>query len=79
LKEPLGGNCKTSIIITLSPSIYNVDETRSTLEFGQKAKKIINNAEINKTKSIAELEALLDHAHKRIGNLEEELNEVKKQ
>ena len=34
LKDSLGGNCKTSIIICCSPSEYNREETRSTLLFG---------------------------------------------
>ena len=34
LQESLGGNSKTSLIITCSPSIFNKDETVSTLRFG---------------------------------------------
>lgn len=38
LQESLGGNSKTSLIITASPSIFNKDETISTLKFGSRAK-----------------------------------------
>lgn len=38
LQESLGGNSKTSLIITCSPSIFNEAETISTLRFGQRAK-----------------------------------------
>lgn len=34
LQESLGGNSKTSLIITCSPSIFNEKETISTLRFG---------------------------------------------
>ena len=38
LQESIGGNSKTSLIITCSPSIYNEAETISTLRFGLRAK-----------------------------------------
>lgn len=38
LSESLGGNSKTCLIITCSPSIYNEQETISTLKFGKRAK-----------------------------------------
>ena len=66
LQESLGGNSKTSLIITASPSIYNEDETRSTLRFGQRAKQIKNKAKINKEFSIAELKYMLQIAEKEI-------------
>ena len=34
LQESLGGNSKTSLIIACSPSVFNEEETRSTLRFG---------------------------------------------
>lgn len=34
LQESLGGNSKTSLIVTCSPSIFNEQETISTLRFG---------------------------------------------
>lgn len=34
LQESLGGNSKTSLIVTCSPSIFNEKETVSTLRFG---------------------------------------------
>ena len=38
LQESLGGNSKTCLIITCSPSIFNEAETVSTLRFGKRAK-----------------------------------------
>lgn len=37
LKESLGGNYKTTLIVTCSPHIYNCEETISTLKFAQKS------------------------------------------
>uniref|UniRef100_A0A8P4KFC8 Kinesin-like protein n=1 Tax=Dicentrarchus labrax TaxID=13489 RepID=A0A8P4KFC8_DICLA len=42
-----GGNCRTTIIICCSPSIYNEAETKSTLMFGQRAKTIKNTVSVN--------------------------------
>lgn len=41
-QDSLGGNSKTTLIITCSPSYYNESETISTLRFGLMAKKIRN-------------------------------------
>lgn len=38
LRETLGGNSKTTLIVTCSPAIYNISETISTLKFGVRAK-----------------------------------------
>jgi kinesin family protein 5 len=56
----LGGNSKTSLIITLSPSSYNDAESLSTLRFGMRAKKVKNNAKVNKDMSIQELKHEID-------------------
>ena len=47
LRDSLGGNAKTSIIATISQLECNLEETVSTLNFAQNAKKIKNNAIIN--------------------------------
>ena len=60
LQESLGGNSKTSLIITCSPARFNFDETVSTLKFGARAKKIKNNAKVNKELSIQELMVLYE-------------------
>ena len=55
LQESLGGNAKTSLIITCSPAKYNLDETLSTLRFGARAKRIKNKPKVNKEMTIQEL------------------------
>lgn len=42
LQESLGGNAKTTVIICVSPASYNEEESRSTLAFGMRVKKIKN-------------------------------------
>mmetsp|Transcript_14185 Transcript_14185/g.29792 ORF Transcript_14185/g.29792 Transcript_14185/m.29792 type:complete len:713 (-) Transcript_14185:105-2243(-) len=60
LQESLGGNAKTSLIITCSPSNFNEQETVSTLRFGQRAKMIKNVVKINHERSAEELKLLLE-------------------
>ncbi|KAL2087890.1 hypothetical protein ACEWY4_016718 [Coilia grayii] len=47
LQDSLGGNCRTTIIICCSPSVFNEAETKSTLMFGQRAKTIKNTVCVN--------------------------------
>lgn len=47
LKESLGGNSKTYMIATISPSGSNYNETLSTLRYASNAKQIVNTVKIN--------------------------------
>ena len=47
LQDSLGGRTKTSIIATISPSALDLEDTLSTLEYAQRAKKITNKPELN--------------------------------
>ncbi|KAK0405722.1 hypothetical protein QR680_018157 [Steinernema hermaphroditum] len=47
LQESLGGNSRTTIIVCTSPAACNESETRSTLQFGQRAKTIKNIVVVN--------------------------------
>jgi kinesin family protein 15 len=47
LKDSLGGNSKTTIIATISPSGFSFGETLSTLMFAQNAKLIQNTVVVN--------------------------------
>lgn len=42
LQESLGGNARTTIVICCSPASFNESETKSTLEFGRRAKTVKN-------------------------------------
>jgi kinesin family protein 5 len=66
LQESLGGNAKTCLIITCSPSVYNEAETLSTMRFGLRAKQIKNKPKINKEVTVAELKLEIDKLDKFI-------------
>ncbi|XP_051866726.1 LOW QUALITY PROTEIN: kinesin-like protein KIF14 [Pristis pectinata] len=51
LKDSLGGNSKTAMIATISPSASNVEETLSTLRYAKQARQIINIAKVNEDSS----------------------------
>ena len=68
LQESLGGNSKTCLIITCSPSVFNESETLSTLRFGERAKKIRNKAKINKEVTVMELQRIIDSLKEKLKN-----------
>ena len=47
LEQSLGGNSKTSLIVTIGPSMFNYQESVSSLLFGSRAMKIQNTPELN--------------------------------
>ena len=47
LKDNLGGNSKTVMVATVSPSGDNYEDTLSTLRYADRAKRIENHAVVN--------------------------------
>lgn len=47
LQDSLGGNSRTAMVATISPSADNYDETLSTLRYADRAKSIVNHAVVN--------------------------------
>ena len=47
LKDALGGNCKTKMFITASPSSYNISETINAIRLGQRVRRLVNVIKIN--------------------------------
>ncbi|XP_057308656.1 kinesin-like protein KIF13A isoform X3 [Hydractinia symbiolongicarpus] len=68
LKDNLGGNSKTVMVATLSPSGDNYEETLSTLRYADRAKRIENHAVVNE-----------DPNAKLIRELREEVETLKQQ
>eukprot|EP01084_Bolivina_argentea_P055360 101504_1 len=55
LKDSLGGNCKTTLVITCSPHVFNRDETERSLRFGEQCRKVQNKAKINAVRTKSQL------------------------
>lgn len=70
LQDSLGGNAKTILIATASPSSLCYSETISTLKFAKRVKEIKNIPKINKNESIANLLQTIDILNRRIAELE---------
>src|SRR5690606_11023093 len=47
LKNSLGGNCKSILVLNISSHISNKEQSINTLRFGQLCKNIKNNTKIN--------------------------------
>ncbi|XP_059086221.1 kinesin-like protein KIF13A isoform X2 [Tigriopus californicus] len=63
LKDNLGGNSKTVMIATISPSSDSYEETLSTLRYADRTKRIVNHAVVNEdpnARIIRELRAEVD-------------------
>jgi len=73
LSDSLGGNSLTSVIITGSPALSNVEETLSTCRFGTSCKAVKNKPKINKEMSIQEAKIMIKQAKKRNEELEKQI------
>jgi len=73
LQDSLGGNSKTSLVITCSPSLESIPETLSTLRFGTRAKGVQNQPKVNKKYTVDELLVLLENQNKLIKQKDKEL------
>ncbi|KEG15460.1 putative Unc104-like kinesin [Trypanosoma grayi] len=58
LKDNLGGNSKTVMLATISPSSAQYEETMSTLRYAERAKKIVNKAVVNESNNNEVIAAL---------------------
>lgn len=66
LQPALGGNAKTAIICCVTPAGVHADETRGTLQFASRAKKVTNQVCVNE---ITNDDALLKRQKKEIEEL----------
>ena len=76
LQESLGGNSRTTLIVTCSPSPFNEAETLSTLRFGIRAKSIKNKPKINREFTVAELQILLAKSEKNCAEKEARIRQL---
>lgn len=47
LKNSLGGNAKTLMLVCVSPASSNFSESLSSIKYGYNAKKIVNKVKVN--------------------------------
>ena len=73
LKESLGGNYKTYLIVTCSPHSYNLDEIISSLLFAKRVKCIKNKYKINIKYSYEELQNLVDKLNEKLSLANEKI------
>ena len=78
LQDSLGGNSKTALIVTCSPSPYNEAETISTLRFGVRAKAIKNKPKVNREYTLTELKLMLSQAKDEIAKKDRIIVSLKK-
>eukprot|EP01116_Phalansterium_solitarium_P019056 TRINITY_DN5222_c0_g1_i2.p1 TRINITY_DN5222_c0_g1~~TRINITY_DN5222_c0_g1_i2.p1 ORF type:complete len:836 (+),score=380.20 TRINITY_DN5222_c0_g1_i2:131-2638(+) len=79
LRESLGGNTKTTLLIACSAHKFNFDETISTLKFGQRAKTIKNSVTVNKQRSMAEMNAIISRLTLEIDSLKRYVSVLEKE
>ena len=69
LKPSLGGNSKTTMLVTVSPASYNYEETLSSLRYAKACSRIINNAVVNRNSNseiVAQLRSEIDLLRDRL-------------
>jgi len=76
LKESLGGNFKTYLIVTCSPHSYNLDEIVSSLQFAKRVKCIKNKYKINIKYSYEELQNLVDILNGKLLSASEKIHKL---
>lgn len=69
LKFSLGGNCRTVMIVCVSPSSHHFDETQNTLRYANRAKNI-------QTKSVRNVYNVDRHVKDYLKKIDEQMNRI---
>lgn len=66
MKDSLGGNSKTNLLVACSPHEMHLAQTISTLRFGQNAQKIKNKPKINRELTVPQLQKMVEQLQAKI-------------
>uniref|UniRef100_A0A914PPI7 Kinesin motor domain-containing protein n=1 Tax=Panagrolaimus davidi TaxID=227884 RepID=A0A914PPI7_9BILA len=88
LRDSLGGNSKTTVIVNVHQDAKFIDETVKTLDFAKRVKHVMNNVKINDTISNKDIESMkveirqknteLEVQNDKMAKLEKHLEEANK-
>lgn len=77
LEDSLGGNAKTMMIAAIGPAAYNYDETKNTLVYADRAKRIKNAPKINENPKDAKIREMQEEIETLKKKLAEGLKDMK--
>merc|ERR1712012_726326 len=79
LQESLGGNAKTTIVICASPASFNESETKSTMDFGKRAKTIKNVIAVNEELTAEEWKKRFEKERDKNGKLKTKIERLEEE
>lgn len=82
LRDSLGGNCRSSFILMLSPERLHFEETVSTCRFGQRCGEVKVSAHVNSEiglgDQLRDLQVRVKHLERQINNVEDQKSKLGK-